>query len=789
MGEDRNEAGPHEAAELLRRLPPGRCLGFVGPSGSGRTTLLDTGAPPDAIRMRGRADETEHPLLAASPLVGESGTDLPTLLDTARHHLGEDGVLVVDDIDMLDAASLSLVSAVAARARDWGVSVIVCGQHLPSDWPGQIVALAPFIRGAARVASALCVTPDELDRVIDETGGLPRWVAAAVTGTLQREVDTRLATLSAPARIAAQALAWGASVSDDSGAAATSLTVDQLDTAMIELAAEGFGSPPPPAIAAAVRHSTPSAARHAIVDALLRHSPASRAADLAGWLDEVGDRTGRAGAVYAAAGVELRPVDLDAACRMFEAAAASGALARDHRVRFASTRLAAGAPDQALAILHELADESRDPAVLATSAAALARHGRAGDARHVIEELLAVSEDADGIELAPLYDAGQGGGAAAGGSPVGTRAVAARFAASAATWMNEGQSALLSFADAAHAAADLPDVREWPWHPLDLLTAASTLERRFDVVEETLDRLRATDATAAAREALARLRGSRTVELAEPADAGTHRAGLRHACLIHAVAAGAALRRQQSETLEAMSIDTRPPALQPDLWSTDVICELAMVASRTGGVDAADQLLGPLDHLAARHGTGSTIARTLRWTRLIVGVLTDDAATVAAAAAALEAGPDSLEQRAARVFAAVFAGGVDPGQVEAMAAELRDGGLGFEASQLTGSAALRSTDEAATRDLLALSRQLRNERRQSAGGRSGDVEALSDREIEVARLVVLGRTHKEIGAELFISAKTVEHHVARVRRKLGATTRAEMMAAIRDYLDRHASVD
>ena len=216
---------------------------------------------------------------------------------------------------------------------------------------------------------------------------------------------------------------------------------------------------------------------------------------------------------------------------------------------------------------------------------------------------------------------------------------------------------------------------------------------------------------------------------------------------------------------------------------------LASIASRTSGLAAADELLAPLDQLTDNHAPTSTVARTLSWTRLIAGALTDDAATVAAAAASIEAGPDSLEKRAAPIFAAVFGGQVNTDDVEAMAAELREAGLGFEASQLTGSAALRSGDEDATRDLLALSRQLRNERRQSGGGRSGDVEALSDREVEVARLVVLGRTHKEIGAELFISAKTVEHHVARIRRKLGATSRAEMMAAIRDYLDRHASID
>ena len=47
-----------------------------------------------------------------------------------------------------------------------------------------------------------------------------------------------------------------------------------------------------------------------------------------------------------------------------------------------------------------------------------------------------------------------------------------------------------------------------------------------------------------------------------------------------------------------------------------------------------------------------------------------------------------------------------------------------------------------------------------------------------------GRTHREIGAELYISAKTVEHHVANVRQKLGATTRAELLAAIREELAR-----
>lgn len=790
MRDHRNDPGPDEAAELVRRAAPGRCLGFVGPSGSGRTTMLDDIAPPGAIRLRGRLDEAGHHLLAASPLVGDTPPDgLPALLAAARDALGDGGTLLVDDIDLLDPASLGLVGAIAARAEEWEATVVVTGTRLPTDWPGENLALAPLGTGAARVANRLGVGPEDLDRIVGETGGLPRWVTAAVNGTLDREIAAATARLSPAAMAAVAALAWGASPTNDSGTAATGLATDELDNAMAELTDHGFVSADATtlaaAIAAGVRRATPVAARHVIVDTLIGHSPVSRAAELAEWLDEVGDRTGRAATVYAAAGAELRASDVSAATQMFEAAAASGGLGPEQQLAFASARLAAGSPETALSLLHELADADRNPAVLAASAAALARHGRGADAGRVIAELRA-DDAAAHTHLAPLYEAGQGGGPAEAGSPVGTREAAARFAAASATWMNEGEPALTELVDAARAAAELPDVDVWPWHPLELLTAAATLERRFEVAEDAIGRLRAAGAETTLRRALMNLRASRLGEVEPTSAPGS---GARQACLSHAVAAGAALRRQQSDQLEGIAIDGPPPTLQPDLWSTDVVCELALVASRTSGLAAAEDLLTPLDRLSDGHATSSTVARTLSWTRLIAGALTDDAATVAEAAAAIETGPDSMEKRAAGVFVAVFDGRVNTDDVEAMAAELREAGLGFEASQLTGSAALRSGDEDATRDLLALSRQLRNERRQSTGGRTGDVEALSEREVEVARLVVLGRTHKEIGAELFISAKTVEHHVARIRRKLGATSRAEMMAAIRDYLDRHASID
>ena len=52
---------------------------------------------------------------------------------------------------------------------------------------------------------------------------------------------------------------------------------------------------------------------------------------------------------------------------------------------------------------------------------------------------------------------------------------------------------------------------------------------------------------------------------------------------------------------------------------------------------------------------------------------------------------------------------------------------------------------------------------------------LSDRELEVLRLIALGHTNNEIAERLFLSVRTVESHRAHIQQKLGLTSRSELV--------------
>jgi non-specific serine/threonine protein kinase len=68
------------------------------------------------------------------------------------------------------------------------------------------------------------------------------------------------------------------------------------------------------------------------------------------------------------------------------------------------------------------------------------------------------------------------------------------------------------------------------------------------------------------------------------------------------------------------------------------------------------------------------------------------------------------------------------------------------------------------------------------GVRSGDLPALTRRELEVARLVADGLTNREIAERLVITVRSAEGHVERIRKKLGARSRVEVATIVQASL-------
>jgi two-component system response regulator NreC len=68
---------------------------------------------------------------------------------------------------------------------------------------------------------------------------------------------------------------------------------------------------------------------------------------------------------------------------------------------------------------------------------------------------------------------------------------------------------------------------------------------------------------------------------------------------------------------------------------------------------------------------------------------------------------------------------------------------------------------------------------------AGPPDDLTEREVEILRLIALGHTNTEIGKQLYLSVRTVESHRAHIQQKTRRTTRSELVR----YALEHSLID
>ena len=140
-----------------------------------------------------------------------------------------------------------------------------------------------------------------------------------------------------------------------------------------------------------------------------------------------------------------------------------------------------------------------------------------------------------------------------------------------------------------------------------------------------------------------------------------------------------------------------------------------------------------------------------------------------AAAALLEEVGDVFDAAVSRTVAGRAL--AQAGERDQAAAELERAATAFDSF---GASRYRAEAE---RELRKLGRRIHHRTRPGDGSRSG-VDSLTERELQIARLVAEGKTNPGIAAALFLSPKTVETHIRNMFRKLEVSSRMQVARAV-----------
>jgi len=801
-----DDAAARQLDALAADPRPGAHVGIVAPGGYGKTTLLHhLGA---VIRATGTPVHTGPPFADAT------------------------GVLLVDDAHLLDDADLARLRDLATTAR-----LIVAARPWPRsaalsellDLAQDQLLPAPFDQRQVRACLPAGRRTDALvEFVHTETGGVPAFVDRLVRTLDGRQLEVPVAALAEFraefGRLDDDALRF--MLAADAGVGLhLDLLVDLLDRDATQVAdiveaarstgLVGTAGALLPIARRAIRALVPVERRAWMRQRLAELQLARGGQVLALVRPLLGTGIGGAAAATAfeAAAGEALPVDPALAARLYEAAVTAGRPPLEVGARRAEALALAGDLDGALRLADEVittdtAAHRRHAAGVA--AAALAHRGQLArsaqlyrwsgtdEAKHFATlGLLGVGELAEARSLraestsdGPPTSRSNAIALMAQGlheSVTGTPTAALSMMVRAAGMLEPvGRGVLLPDSPAALGAL-------LALHYGELGTATSLLDRavaagtggaplatRHQLLRTWITMVRGN--LPAATEQLAALRGTHL----EPRDW----------LFAVAIELGVARRAGDTNTLGRAWLQAGEALLRHpmDLFTFLPLAELTVAAARLRDEARLAAHLEQARALLSGLGEPPLWAIPLWWGGLHAAVIADQPDAAEEHVEAMDRAAAKDEQfgtvaGAGRCWVELMAGKVDPDAVEDAARGLHAAGFTWDGARLAGRAATRTSDRKAMVRLLDCARILQGKpvaaRRvtdlpETAAGVERSVEVtLSERELQVAELVVSGLTYKDVGDRLFISAKTVEHHMARMRQRLGASSRGELLSQLR----------
>ncbi|RKO20532.1 LuxR family transcriptional regulator [Pseudarthrobacter phenanthrenivorans] len=239
-----------------------------------------------------------------------------------------------------------------------------------------------------------------------------------------------------------------------------------------------------------------------------------------------------------------------------------------------------------------------------------------------------------------------------------------------------------------------------------------------------------------------------------------------------------------------------------DLYSLLPWGELMITAARLRETRRVAHYLDEARQLLDRLGDPPLWAVPFHWAAVQAALLGESPAQLAPHAAALARAARTSHlaavlAAAGKAWVSVLAGRFTTADVESAARGLGRVGMPWEGARLAGHAAAKAEERKDMVRLLSCARDLHPQpgpagngagsgqdaravpAAETAGSIQQDGSGLSEREKEVARLVLEGKTYREIGEAIYISPRTAEHHIARMRRRLGAENRSDLLARLR----------